>query len=68
MKKNIQKVNAFCKPSEKGSWWNWETYCDKCGKYVGGRHTLNSKIPNTDEIDYCISCLRVEIDNMNNKK
>ena len=67
MKKNIQKVNAFCKPSENGSWWNWQTYCDKCGKYVGGKNTLNGFKPNTDEVDYCLSCLRNEIDSMNNE-
>lgn len=57
MKKNIRQ-------SKKDSlFWEWEEYCDRCGKASFQGSVKSTKKPGTNEVDFCLECLRWLMDN-----
>ena len=53
MKTNIKKD---------GHWWSWHEVCDRCGKAVD-EDWSSTEEPNTEEVDFCIHCLKYFLDN-----
>lgn len=54
MKTNIKK---------NGHWWSWYETCDRCGKVIVDEGWNSTKEPNTEEVDFCIHCLKYFLDN-----
>lgn len=54
MKTNIKKD---------GYWWSWNEICDRCGKIIADEDCTSTKEPNTEEVDFCIHCLKYFLDN-----
>ena len=43
-------------------WWPWIEICDRCGK-VTDEDWSSTEEPDTQEIDFCIHCLKYFLDN-----
>ena len=46
-----------------GYWWSWHEVCDRCGKVITDEGWSSTKEPNTEEVDFCIHCLKYFLDN-----
>lgn len=58
MKLNIKKIDRDGKPStEDSKWWQWDSYCDNCGKYIKSITTVIMPDINKNKKDYCDDCL-----------
>ena len=53
MKSNIKKDER---------WWSWIEICDRCGK-VTDEDCSSTEEPDTEEVDFCIHCLKYFLDN-----
>ena len=58
MKTNIEQITYDGKPSSTGKWWRWHETCDICGADCGKDDFQTMTKPDTNEKDYCLSCLR----------
>ena len=54
MKRNIQRD---------GKWYRWDETCNRCGTVICDHNLLHSQKPDTDEVDFCSTCMRHLIDN-----
>lgn len=54
MKTNIKKD---------GRWWSWHETCDRCGKVISDEDWSSTEEPNTEEVDFCVHCLKYFLDN-----
>jgi uncharacterized cysteine cluster protein YcgN (CxxCxxCC family) len=68
MKRNIKKEKYNDLNGSKMEWFSWEEVCDVCGKVCRANDVLSNRYPNTAETDYCLDCLRKNIDKMINKE
>ena len=46
-----------------GYWWSWHEVCDRCGKVITDEDCSSTKEPNTEEVDFCVHCLKYFLDN-----
>lgn len=44
-------------------WWSWYETCNRCGKVITDEDLSSTKKPNTEEVDFCVHCLRYFLDN-----
>lgn len=44
-------------------WWKWIETCDRCGCIIRDYNMRSTDKPNTEEVDFCINCLKYFLDN-----
>lgn len=55
MKENIIKVDRDGRTSDDSNFWQYDLYCDNCGKYILTHVSVMT--PEVNSKDYCISCM-----------
>lgn len=59
MKTNIKKFPFDIKKNPNNyTWYAWDEYCDMCGKLIHNTDLHTTQVPDINEKDYCIDCLR----------
>lgn len=48
---------------QEGMWWRWIETCDRCGSVTRNHNTRSTNKPNTEEVDFCVNCLKYFLDN-----
>lgn len=57
MKKNIKtEIRNDMK------WYRWDEYCDCCGEPIMLSDMLTTRVPDTEEADFCLKCMRKFMD------